>query len=262
MSIIFCSHVKDLTANLVQLMVQNYIENENKEKGLFTHGEIINDVDVFTVEIEKIPEINLKLKSNNPSKTTPKDLNVFFDILPLDSYVAAYEVKHMNVSYLFNFGNFFKFIDKIKYPETTELYEVLVPLLSDDTKIDCNNFEKLELEKESQYEIVKTFNEYKEKILKYPEEIQYKIFNCMKNNTGLYGQVITDVLMILCLKIGGNKEDNKYFSDYGERNISKEEFEKLKCNFQKATIRILTIDELSKYPINPDYLKRIIKLTE
>ena len=50
--------------------------------------------------------------------------------------------------------------------------------------------------------------------------------------------------------------------DYGENNITQDEFIKLKTNFSKSSIRIISLNELLKIPIHNELIERIIKLNE
>lgn len=238
MSIVFCNHTKDFNAKLVQLLVQNYIENEHKENEYYTYSEIINDIDVFSTKLETIPEIQLKLKSKKPSTHPPIYINLFFDIIPSDSYKYAIEVKHASFSILLRFGNLMQLIDKVKYPESTKLELILVPLDNEESTYGCE-----------------TYDDYKQRILELSDDKQYKVFNNFKNNTGRYGYVITDMLLWCLIKINE-------LPDYGENNITQDEFIKLKTNFSKSSIRIISLNELLKIPIHNELIERIIKLNK
>lgn len=138
----------------------------------------------------------------------------------------------------YDLENLIQLISKIKYPSSTSLQLILVPYYNCEEDCGCKRF---------QY--------YKDKILEKTEEEQYKIFNNMKNNTGIHGNIITDVLLMF--------SDNKIsLQDYSEKNISREEFIKLKTNFENTAIRIIRPEELIKIPISQDFLKRVITLNE
>ena len=239
MSILFYTHEKDYRTYVVQLLVQNYIESENRDKNYFIDSELNNDHVCSKKLDESIPDIHLKLKSKLPEKNPDVDLKIFFDIIQQDTYTSSGELKHAVFSPLLRFRNLVQLFDTIKDPSNTMLQIILVQ----------------PLQEESQESSAEAFQSYKNKILNLAEETQYKIFNTMKNETSMYNSIITDVLFLLVAK-------SKDLHDYQHENISTDEYRKLKATFTNTTIRVISMDELIRMPISPELLRRILSVTE
>ena len=48
------NNYKHKNSFLVQILVQNYLEQENKNENIKMYGELINDIDVFNKDIKEI----------------------------------------------------------------------------------------------------------------------------------------------------------------------------------------------------------------
>ena len=137
---------KKKNAILVQLLVQNYLENENKDEVVFMYGELINDIDVFLKRLESEEVIRNKFKSTNPQNTEPQ-LDVFIDLISSESYIYSYEVKYATKEYMYNFEHIYQLISRMKYPKHTNLQLILVPsetieLCDESIQINVNHFTK------------------------------------------------------------------------------------------------------------------------
>lgn len=111
---------KKKNAILVQLLVQNYLENENNDKSeaVFIYGELINDIDVFFKRLESEELIR---------NATHPHLDVFIDLISPESYIYSYKVKYATKEYMYGFEHIYQLIGRIKYPKNTNLQLILVP---------------------------------------------------------------------------------------------------------------------------------------
>ena len=71
---------KNKNVYLTQVLVRNYLLTENKDFNINMHGELINDINVFTTKLEKIEELNKKFKSKSPVNEYPKTIDAFLSI--------------------------------------------------------------------------------------------------------------------------------------------------------------------------------------
>lgn len=168
----------NMSSLLVQILVQNYLEHKYNAKNSFIYSEAINDIDIFTKEIDEEFKTNIKIKT-------------FIDILPDNSYSNSYEVKTGKLNYILQFKNLLQLITKSKYQNDTKLQLIVVPSR-------CNIDMK---ELKDKYKI---FDNLKSQILNKPEEEQKKIFNTFINKTFLYESNILDAIIHV---LGMNKND-------------------------------------------------------
>ena len=234
----FMLEYKKKNAILVQLLVQNYLENENKGDAVFMYGELINDIDVFLKRLESEEVIRNKFKSTCPQNTEPQ-LDVFIDLISPESYIYSYEVKYATKEYMYNFEHIYQLISRMKYPKNTNLQLILVPsetieLCDDSIQINVNAFYKakekfMSLPKDKQFTIINYFyknrNNLKKQNVSISTALNKSIYSVLKGSITTYSDLITD-----------------------------EYFDMIVSNLSKVSIRILTIKELLKYPIQQDII--------
>ena len=71
---------KNKDAYLIQFLVRNYLENENKEASVHLYGELINDIDIFTVNLERNEKMYAKFKSMKPTYQPPLTIDAFLTL--------------------------------------------------------------------------------------------------------------------------------------------------------------------------------------
>lgn len=214
-------------SSLVQLLVQNYLEQEFDTKSVFVYDEIINDVDVFDKDLTQIEQLVTEIRSRK-RLTNKLTIHAFLGVVP-DAYLYSYEVKSGVNDYIFLFNHLMQLISKCKYPDKTKLELITVP----DGFNSCFDEEKADLEQ---------FEDLKQQIFsdKFNENDRYLLFNAFANDNTLKRTRITSALIIAMSKC----ENNKLTSGMYKNNITNEEYEMLKNNFKKVSIRVLTYEEL------------------
>lgn len=178
----------NVIALLLQVLVQNYIEQEYKTKDVYVYSETINDIDVFTKDLQTIDAIKDGIRANIKIKT-------FLDILPDNCYTNSYEVKTGKLSYVLQFKNLLQLLTKTKYQPNTKLELILIPSR-------CNvNMDELK----EQY---KLFDKLKKEILTKPMDTQRKIFNTFINKTFLFNTNILDAIIhVLGMEANGKLKE-------------------------------------------------------
>ena len=165
----------NITALLLQLLVQNYIEHRHKSKNSYVYSEAVNDIDIFNKDIHTIDIIRDGLCANIK-------LGTFIDILPDNCYTHSYEVKTGKLSYILQFKNLLQLITKTRYQPTTKLGLILIPYRTD---IDID-------ELKNKY---KLFDKLKTDLLNKPLSTQRQIFNTLVNKTFLFNANILDAFI-------------------------------------------------------------------
>ena len=180
----------NITALLLQILVQNYIEHKHKKEDVHVYSEAINDIDVFTKDLHSVGVIKDALKANIKIKT-------FIDILPDNCYVYSYEVKTGKLSYILQFKNLLQLITKTKYQPKTKLELILIPY-------------RIEVDVDELTDKYKLFDKLKKDILDKPITIQRQIFNTLINKTFLFNTTILDAL----IHVLGMEQNGKLKSSY------------------------------------------------
>lgn len=232
---------QDKRSGTIQMLVQNYLEQEHTIGSIYLYGELINDIDAFDKNIRSIKEIDEKFKSSEPYRNKPETIQAFINLISTDNieYISSYEVKHESSDYIYKFDHILQLIRKTKYPDNTKLELILVPT-------DIPTISR----RDSNVINVDSFEEYKNIILSFDKETQYNIFNMFVNNGLLKTRHVDDVLSE-AIRLAKQNRINTY-----RENISFDDFETLLHNFSKITIRILTINELLSIPITNDFIRR------
>ena len=180
----------NMTALLLQILVQHYIEQKHKKSGYYVYSEAINDIDIFNKELHTIGIIRDGLKANIKIKT-------FLDILPDNSYVSSYEVKTGKLSYILQFKNLLQLITKTRYQPKTKLGLILIPY-------------RVNVDIEELQEKYTLFDKLKNDILSKPISTQRKIFNTLINKTFLFNVSILDAI----IHVLGMEENGKLKTTY------------------------------------------------
>lgn len=209
----------NMSSLIIQLLVQNYLEQKYKTKNVYVYSEAINDIDIFTKDIDEEFKTNLKIKT-------------FIDILPDNSYSSSFEVKTGKISYILQFKNLLQLITKSKYQDNTKLQLIVVPSRCSS---DMNELK----------EKYKIFNDLKEQILNKPIEEQKKIFNTFINKTFLFDNSILEAIIHV---LGMNKN-----------NKLKETYETFRSLTKRRDRINKHINEILKVIDNLDDIKDLIK---
>lgn len=215
---------RSFKSNLIQLMVQNYLTINYNDKIIFLY----NDIDVFAKDIKGYEDL-VKVNGEIDDKIT---IRAFLDEISDD-------IHRTPSNRLIEFGNLKQLLDKCVYPDNTELMLILVPTNHKFTG-----------------ELISTakFDQLRNKIYALSDANKYKIMNTFKNDTSLESQDINSALISLL----GKLKKKTLRTDYGDKNIPDEENKKLLHNLSKVVIKILTVDELEKYPISGEFLHELL----
>ena len=100
----------------------------------------------------------------------------------------------------------------------------------------------------------KTFEQIKQTIIKKSENEQYKIFNALCNDQEFLTRNINASFMSILIRL--KKGELKY--EFGDKNLKPEEFEWIKENFMKVEFKTLTLEDLERYPISPEFLHEYV----
>ena len=229
---------------LIQILVQNYLEHEYKTQDVFIYPELINDIDIFSTDLTKHQNL-LNERGVIDYKLT---IRAFLDEINNEDYVQPCEVKSSakclepervrgektnlcNVQYLN------QILKKIRYPTNTKLLLILVP---NEFNIDKSNIMD-----------VNKFSRLKDEILNHDK--RYEIFNALINDANLINQDINSALISILARLRKGNLKTCYKS-----NITNEEYETLVNNFKKIEIKILTFEDLEKYPISSEYIHSLL----
>lgn len=232
---------RNFKSNVIQLMVQNYLTIKYNDKNIFFYPELINDIDVFAKDIKGYEEL-VKENGGIDDRIT---IRAFLDEIDDDIYRKSIEVKSgiSSSPELTYFVNLKHLLDKCFYPDNTELMLILVP----------TNHKFM-----GEFISTTKFDELRNKIFNLSDADKYKIMNAFKNDTSLESQDINSALISLL----GKLKKKTLRTDYGDKNIPDEENKKLLHNISKVVIKILTVDELEKYPISGEFLHELLSSIE
>lgn len=223
---------KNKDAYAVQILTRNYLETKNEGVNIHLYGELINDIDAFTSEIENIQDMNIKFKSRNPQFVSPRTIKVFLELRDIDDeeplrnkYVSTVDVKY---SRELKFKDILPLLIKTKYPENTSVQIIYV-------SSDTGNYKQPIMT-----ENIDCFNRYKNELFKLSVEEQEIIVNALLNDSKSYHKLSpAEALMYVINRYKSGKLKN-------ERD---ERFEVFINNFQKLSIIELTLYELIKTPM-------------
>ena len=230
----FMQQIKNKHASTIQMLVQNYLEKENKTLNVYMYSELINDIDAFDGCIRRMATIDEKFKSI-PKKSEPPTIQAFIDLIESD---GIHEVKYTGISYIYKFDYILQLICKTRYPKNTKLELILIP--TDTKTID---------EHDSNVINVSIFNQYKDKLLQFDKQTKYYIFNSLINDSQ-YKSKTTDEALRKVISLAQSGNIKKTYT----HNISDTEYETLEHNFSMLYIRILTISDLLKYPLDEEFI--------
>lgn len=228
------NNLQNFKAFIIQALVQNYIEKENKNSNIYVYNEIINDIDIFNQCLKNIKrfEENTNLYKEN--------IHIFIENLPLDSYIQSIDVKHCTYEN-FKFKYLIDLISQIKYPQNTQLQLILVP---NDIKDDID---------ESMIFNISKFNKIKNifiELCNQSEFIKKILFTELYKNNLLKKGTITESLICII-----NKYENNKLIDIDESI----DFDLLYNNFQNISVRIITLNELYNCEIDKNFFKHLLE---
>ena len=222
---------KNKDAYAVQILTRNYLETKNEGVNIHLYGELINDIDAFTSEIESIQDMNVKFKSRNPQFVSPRTIKAFLELRDIDDesieskYVSTVDVKY---SRELLFKDILSLLTKTKYPENTSVQIIYV-------SSDTSNYKQLTMT-----ENIECFNRYKNEFFKLNIEEQEIIVNALLNDSKSYHKLSPAEALMYVI--------NRYKS--GKLKIERDErFDTFINNFQKLSIIELTLYELIKTPM-------------
>jgi len=222
---------KKILSATIQMMVQSYLEHTYNIDNVHMYPELINDIDVL---VKDINEYNRLISENTLLNPEQIDLRVLIDVIGND-YLKSGEVE-----YLTTVENIVQLITKIRYPERTKLLMVFVPTRHNvDVKTIFSS---------------KAFEQIKQTLNNKSQQEQYKIFNALCNDQEFLTRNINASFMSIMIRL--KKNELKY--DFGDRNLKFEEFEWIKNNFMKVEFKTLTLEELERYPISPEFLHEYV----
>lgn len=214
---------KNALSFFVQAMVQNYLEHQYNTESVRIYPELINDLDVLKRDLKECE-----------SFSNIMNLRVLLDQIS-DDYIETYEVKCCEVPYLTKTQNLVQLLTKIHYPTNTKLILLLVPSRHNASLKGILNND--------------SFDKERKKILSLDEQKQYKIFNALCNDQEYKDSDVISALMSMMIRL----EKNRLKYDFGDRNLSNEEFEMIRDNFKKVEIQAYTLEELEKYPMSSEF---------
>ena len=235
----FMNNIITYHSNIIQMLVQNYLEYENKEKDVYIYPELINDIDVFNKRIHD------KVFSKYPMREEPKSVQAFLNIIKDEEcdYVNTYEVKYESDAYIFIVKNIMQIVEcPFRYPDNTIVELILIP--SDKEAID---------KEDPLYKRISEFNKIKEMYSEMNEDYQFIFMNVLKNNKGSLKEDINVYLESLINKISKGKVIPNY-----KNEISKDEFAIMSNNFTKIQIRLLSINDLISIPITKEFIHKTL----
>lgn len=241
-----CSQKSKARSGLIQILVQNYLEHQFNSNNVFLYPEIINDIDAFNENLETRGVI---IDGSIDSSIT---ICAFLrDYVSDNSYLSSYEVKSGENDYILKFKNLKQILTKIIYPENVELVLVLVPNVDE-------NFSELKKN-------IRIFNVIKSRIQSMNEKNKYKLFNEMVLNENYDNSSITSALSTLINIVNDGKCQADVIRDINEKKekcITEEQSKILMSQFDRLRIEVLTIEDLSRYDINKEFVFRIIRLLD
>lgn len=227
---------KKILSSTIQMMVQNYLEHTYNIDNVHMYPELINDIDVL---VKDINDYKRMIEDETISDLHDIDLRVLVDVIGKD-YLQSIEVKSGEVEYLATTENIVQLITKIHYPNNTKLLMVFVP-----TRHNINIKTVFSS---------KAFEQIKQSVSQKSENDQYKIFNALCNDQEFLTRNINASFMSIMIRL--KKGELKY--DFGEKNLKPEEFEWIKENFMKVEFKTLTLEDLERYPISPEFLHEYV----
>ena len=232
------ANARNFKSNLIQLLVQNYLEHEYGMEQVFIYPELVNDLDVFSRNLRDYKHIYKSYGRYDHTLT----LRVFLDEIDDEDYSETYEVKSGEKQNLTLFKNLKQVIRKIKYPDNTKIVLLLVPgmfMFDTTTLIDTE-----------------TYDDAHTTISNLSKEKKYAFFNALVNDTSIEKESITGGLVSLL----GRLRKGKLQLDYGpEKNITQEEADALYFNFDKTDIRILTLEKLCEIPMKKEFIEETLR---
>lgn len=220
-------------SSLIQILVQNYLEYEYKTQNVFIYSELINDIDIFSTDLTKYQNL-LNERGVIDYKLT---IRAFLDEINNEDYLQSCEVKSGEKTNLCNVQYLNQILKKIKYPNNTKLLLILVP---NEFNVDKSNIMD-----------VNKFSRLKNEILNHDK--CYEIFNTLINDTNLINQDINSALISILARLRKGNLKTCY-----KLNITNDEYETLVNNFKKIEIKILTFEDLEKYPISSEYIHSLL----
>lgn len=214
---------KNALSFYVQAMVQNYLEHTYNTESVQIYPELINDLDVLKKDITNYVELDDTV-----------DLRVLLDQIG-DDYLASYEIKCCEVPYLTETRNLVQILTKIRYPVNTKIILALVPSHHNVRVNDIINNE--------------SFDKVRKRVLALDEQKQYKLFNALCNDQEYSGSKFICALTSIMIRL----DKNKLKHDFGNNNLTNEEFETIRDNFRKIEIKAYSLEELERYPMTPEF---------
>ena len=237
-------------AFIIQMLVRNYLENENVGSNVHMYSELINDVDVFNTELENIEMLNIKFKAKNPQYVDPKSIKAFLELRDFDDeklenkYVSSIEVSkspaqaYVKYCYELMFKDVLPILMKVKYPTNTTVQIIYV-------SSDTNNYKQPIMN-----ENITTFNNYKEQFLGLTYDEQYMIVNNLLNDNRTFSRMS----FIEAVMTGVNMLHTNSLKQNYKNNVSDEEVDMFINNLAKCSIREFTLEQLVKQRINPEQM--------
>ena len=232
---------KNKDAFIIQMLVRNYLENENVGSNIHIYSELINDVDVFNTELENIEMLNVKFKAKNPQYVDPKSIKAFLELRDFDDeklenkYISSIDVKYC---YELMFKDVLPILMKVKYPTNTSVQIIYV-------SSDIGNYKQPIMN-----ENIKTFNNYKEQFLGLTYDKQYMIVNNLLNDNRTFSKMS----FIEAIMTGVNMLYNNSLKQNYKNNISDEDVDVFINNLSKCSIREFTLEQLVKQRMEPELM--------
>lgn len=98
---------------------------------------------------------------------------------------------------------------------------------------------------------INKFSRLKDEILNHDK--RYEIFNILINDANLINQDINSALISILARLRKGNLKTCY-----KLNITNDEYKTLVNNFEKIEIKILTFEDLEKYPISSEYIHSLL----
>lgn len=232
------NNYKHKNAFLVQILVQNYLEQENKDNNIKLYGELINDIDVFNNDIKEIEIIKQKYKANNIHMTNPKTIIEFLTILDDNDidYMKTIDVKYENELHLKDIINI---LTKSDYTDITKL-EILFVSSNPDKFYNFTN----------DLQLIEIFNKFKQFITTLDNDNRYFIVNNIINNKSRYNFSLSIVFTSI---METYNKPNKFTREFIS-NIDNNTYNRFINNLNKFSIRELSLKSIIETQLSPSFI--------
>lgn len=218
----------NFNANLVQLLVQNYLYDkyDKQEVRVYIYDELINDIDIFDKQLD-ITNKNIII-------------DAFFSYLD-ENDITFYESIDVKFANDLLMKNIKQILTKCIYPNNTKLKLIFVPSIE---------FDKRDYLKE----VINTFTEYKDIIINKLDNTQReRLVNNIVNITNYDNFNINDALYEFIEKLLTNKDRTTF-----KQNVSIKDVEVFINNLNNFTIEIIEKEQLLSVPIHKELIGEII----